>query len=124
VKLHLSRNPALNTVTSYGPGYVVINAVRYEQSLVVLPDRVVPDWNVPKLDALASQDIVRIAALKPELVLLGTGGRLHFPDPGLLACLGAAGIGTEVMDTAAACRTYNILAAEGRRVAAALIIAA
>jgi uncharacterized protein len=124
VKLHLSRNPTLNSVTSYGRGYVAVNGVRHEHSLVVLPDRILADWNVPNLEALSPDDVFTLAALKPELVLLGTGDQLCFPDSRLLSALGVAGIGAEIMDTAAACRTYNILAAEGRNVAAALIIAA
>lgn len=122
MKLHLSRNTTLNSVTSYGRGYVAINGVRHERSLVVLPDRIVADWNVPDLESLTPADISAVAALKPELVLLGTGDQLRFPDFSLLAAFAATGIGAEIMDTAAACRTYNILAAEGRTVAAALII--
>jgi uncharacterized protein len=122
VKLHLSRNATLNSVTAYGPGYVAINGVRHERSLIILPDKIVADWNVPDLESLRPANISALAALNPELVLLGTGDRLRFPESGLLAALGFAGIGAEIMDTAAACRTYNILAAEGRTVAAALII--
>jgi len=87
-----------------------------------MPDRILADWNVRDIESLARRDIEELALLKPELVLLGTGDRLHFPAPGLLASLAAARIGAEVMDTRAACRTYNILAEEGRNVAAALII--
>ena len=87
-----------------------------------MPDRIMADWNVQSFESLASQDIEALAALKPELVLIGTGDRLRFPDPRLLASLASARIGAEVMDTRAACRTYNILAEEGRNVAAALII--
>jgi len=87
-----------------------------------MPDRIVSDWNVRDLDSLAQQDIAALASLNPELVLLGTGERLRFPGQRLLAILATARIGAEVMDTQAACRTYNILAEEGRHVAAALII--
>jgi uncharacterized protein len=92
--------------------------------MVVLPDRVVTDWNVPTLESLTPENIAVLVELKPELVLLGTGELLRFPDPKLLAGLMVEGIGAEVMDTQAACRTYNILAGEGRNVAAALIIPA
>jgi uncharacterized protein len=122
LKLHLSPNSIRNTFTAYGPGYVAVNGVRYESSLVVMPDRIVADWNVPNLESLAPRDIEALALLKPELVLIGTGEELRFPPAGLLANLAGARIGTEVMDTRAACRTYNILAEEGRHVAAALII--
>jgi uncharacterized protein len=89
-----------------------------------MPDRIAEDWNVESLDLLAREDIKALVSLKPELVLLGTGDTLRFPDPRLLEDLMAARIGAEVMDTRAACRTYNILAEEGRNVAAALIIPA
>lgn len=111
-----------NAFTAYGQGYVAVNGVRYQSSLVVLPDRIVEDWNVQDFASLAQSDLGALASLKPELVLLGTGDLLRFPDSKLLASLAAAGIGAEIMDTRAACRTYNILAEEGRNVAAALII--
>ena len=124
MKLHLSQHSRRNAFTAYGDGYVAVNGVRYESSLVVLPDRIVQDWNVPTLEALTLDNIGALALLKPELVLFGTGDLLRFPDARLLARLAAAGIGAEIMDTRAACRTYNILAEEGRNVAAALIIPA
>ena len=99
-----------------------MNGERYERSLIVMPDRIMADWNVPNLDSLTQHDIGALALLMPELVLLGTGEILRFPDPRLLASLFSAAIGAEMMDTRAACRTYNILAEEGRNVAAALII--
>jgi uncharacterized protein len=99
-----------------------VNGERYERSLIVMPDRIVADWDVPSLDSLTQHNIEALAVLKPELVLLGTGEILRFPDSRLLATLFSAAIGAETMDTRAACRTYNILAEEGRNVAAALII--
>lgn len=122
MKLHLSQNSVRNTFTAYGPGYVAVNGVRYVSSLVVLPTRIVADWDVRDIALLARQDIDALALLNPELVLLGTGERMRFPAANLLAGLAAKRIGSEVMDTRAACRTYNILAEEGRNVAAALII--
>jgi uncharacterized protein len=124
VKLHLSGNSSRNTFTAYGKGYVAVNGVRYESSLVVLPDRLIDRWDVGSVDTLTQDDVGELAELKPELVLLGTGESLHFPSSELLTVLLSAGIGTEVMDTYAACRTYNILAQEGRNVAAALVIPA
>lgn len=124
MKLHLSENSRRNTFTAYGTGYVAVNGVRYESSLVVLPDKVIDDWDVASIEALTQDSVAELARLKPELVLLGTGDSLQFPDSSLLTILLAAGIGTEVMDTRAACRTYNILAQEGRNVAAALVIPA
>lgn len=103
---------------------MAVNGVRYETSLIVMPDRIAEAWNVRSIELLVQDNIEPLAALKPELVLLGTGDVLRFPDPRLLVSLTQAGIGAEVMDTRAACRTYNILAEEGRNVAAALIIPA
>lgn len=124
MKLHLSQSASRNSVTAYGRGYVAVNGERYERSLIVMPDRIMADWNVPSLDSLTHDNIGALALLKPELVLLGTGQILRFPDPRLLASLFSAAIGAEMMDTRAACRTYNFLADEGRNVAAALIIEA
>jgi uncharacterized protein len=124
VKLHLSENSRRNTFTAYGKGYVAVNGVRYESSLVVLPDKVIDHWDVASVETLTQDSVGKLVNLKPELVLFGTGDSLHFPDPRLLTILLTAGIGTEVMDTHAACRTYNILAQEGRNVAAALVIPA
>ncbi len=122
MKLHLDRNAGQNAFTGYGTGYVMVNNLRYERSLVVLPDRLVEDWGVAAPEAMTVAHMEGLAALAPEVLLLGTGARLVFPEPALLAPLAAAGIGLEVMDTSAACRTYNILMAEGRRVAAAIIL--
>ena len=122
MKLHLSHSPGQNAFTAYGEGYVAVNGTEYRHSLVVLPDRVVDDWSVPDPAALTLESMEALAALEVEIVLLGTGPRLVFPPAKLLAPIAAARVGLEVMDTQAACRTYNILMAEGRRVAAAIIL--
>ena len=122
MKLHASAPSRVNAFTGYGDGYVLLNGVRREASVIVLPGRIV-DWEVASFAALAEEDFARLAELKPEVVLLGTGARLRFPHPRLSAPLARAGIGLEVMDLQAACRTYNILAAEERIVAAALLFA-
>ena len=100
----------------------MVNAVRYERSLLVLPDRPVETWDVAGVDALRENDLALLGGLGVEIVLLGTGEKLHFLHPRLLQPLARAGVGVEVMDTRAACRTYNVLLAEGRKVAAALIL--
>ena len=82
------------------------------------------DWAPARFDALALEHFALLAALEVEVVLLGTGARQRFPAPGLTEPLRAARVGLEVMDVAAACRTYNILLAEERRVAAALLLEA
>ena len=111
-----------NTFTGYGEGHVVVNGKRHASSLVVSGDRLVTDWPAASVESLSADHLAAIVELKPEIVLLGTGARFTFPDPALLAPLHQAGIGVEVMDTPAACRTYNILLAEGRNVVAALIV--
>jgi uncharacterized protein len=122
MKFHLAESTNQNAFTGYGDGYVMVNRVRFERSLVVAPDRLVEDWPVPTLEALTPERVEFLAGLGAEVVLLGTGPRLTFPDPRLLAPLSAARVGIEVMDTNAACRTYNILMSEGRKVVAALIL--
>jgi len=120
VKLHASAPTHLHHFTAYGAGYVMVNGERHTASVLVLPERIEP-WPVAGFAALAEAHFARIAELKPEVVLLGTGSRLRFPDPRLLLPLARARIGFEVMDLQAACRTYNILMAEGRNVLAALL---
>jgi uncharacterized protein len=122
VKLHASRPLALNTITGYGEGYVMVNGQRRDSSVVVMPDRV-ERWNAEAFDSLSPEDFAFLGNLGVEIVLLGTGPRQRFPHPRLTAALTQAGIGVEVMDLQAACRTYNILVAEERKVAAALLFA-
>jgi len=122
VKLHASRPSGVNTITGYGEGYVMVNGERRSSSLVVLPDRL-EHWAVRAFDALTAEDFLFLRSLNAEIVLLGTGPRQRFPHPRLTAALAQAGIGLEVMDVHAACRTYNILVAEERKVAAALLFA-
>lgn len=122
MKLHLSSAPGLNLIAAYGEGFVQIRDQRHQASLVVMPETILTDWPVVAFDRLAPDSFTPILDLQPELVILGTGSRHRFPRPALYQLLIAAGIGLEHMDTGAACRTYNILAAEGRKVAAALIL--
>lgn len=122
MKLHLQNSGTANSIRAYTPGEVRINEERYVRSLIVTPTQLMPDWGPANFAALATEHFEAIARLQPELVLLGTGARLSFPRPALTLALMQAGIGIEVMDTAAACRTYNILMGEGRTVAAALIL--
>ena len=121
MKLHLSRNSDINAFTGYGEGYVMVNQTRYERSLVVLRERVLSDWRPAGFDTLEAADFAELAAMAPEIVLLGTGSRLRFPRPELTRALHEARIGLEVMDLRAACRTFNMLIAENRMAVAALI---
>lgn len=121
MKLHLSTG-AGNIFTGYGPGYVEINKERYAANLVVMPERVVTNWVPAGFNALTCEDFKALLEWQPEIVLLGTGSSIRFPHPRLTADLTGARIGVDVMDFQAACRTYNVLTAEGRRVMAALIL--
>jgi len=120
VKLHVSSAGTLNIFTAYGDDYVAVNGARHEKSLLVLPEQVVA-WEAASFDALAPGDFEALAAMGLEVVLLGTGPRLRFPHPSVTQALTNARIGLEVMDLKAACRTYNVLVAEHRKVAAALL---
>jgi len=122
VKLHLSNAEGSNTFTGYGDGWIAVNGIRHTTNVAVLPGQLLPDWTQATFDTLTIDDFARLAALAPEILLLGTGPTLRFPPQELLQPLVAAQIGLEVMDTRAACRTYNILVAEGRHVAAAILI--
>jgi len=120
LKLHASGLTSLNTFTGYGSGFVMVNNVRHEENLIVLPEDL-RLWGAQSFAGLKADDFAEIAGLRPEVVLLGTGDKLRFPHPHLTQALAAARVGLEVMDVQAACRTYNILMAEERKVAAALL---
>lgn len=124
VKLHLDTETGMYAVTGYGEGYVLINGERHEGSLIVQPNRVHVGWGSGGLAALTVAEFETLRDLRPHIVLLGTGVTQRFPPVALLRPLIEAHIGFEIMDTPAACRTYNILMGEGRNVAAALLIAA
>ncbi len=121
MKLHLDRFEGLNAFTGYGDGYVSINGRDVATGVVVFPDRLIEPWDVPEVTALTETTLDFLAAMPLEIVLLGTGPTMQFVHPRFYRALSAARIGVEVMGTPAACRTYNILLAEGRKVAAALI---
>jgi len=121
LKLHADAPTSLNTVTGYGPGFIEVNKTRHPGNLLLMPDAPARPWQATGFGSLRAEDFDSIVALRPEVVLLGTGRRQRFPDPRLTAALARAGVGLEVMDTAAACRTYNILMSEGRRVLAAFL---
>ncbi|MEJ2653332.1 MAG: Mth938-like domain-containing protein [Gammaproteobacteria bacterium] len=122
MKLSLDISTGSNVVRGYDRGQVVVNAEVIRQSVVLLPERLIRDWPPQRFEDLHEEHIASLAALEPEIILLGTGPRLRFPDAALMRPTLGRRIGVEVMDTAAACRTFNILSAEGRRVAAALLM--
>jgi len=121
MKLHLAASDSRNLFSGYGEGYVAIHGKHYEHNLIVLVDRII-DWEVARFADLDEGTFARLADLSLEILVLGTGSRLRFPRPSATKCLYAARTALEVMDTHAACRTYNILLAEDRRVGAALLV--
>ncbi len=121
MKLQLAQTEGWNTFTAYGDGYVSVNAVRHTDNLVVLPYRLIEGWTNSGFDTLAHADFAFLASLDTEIILLGTGDLLRFPQPELLQPLMQARKGIEVMDIRAVCRTFNVLAGEKRKVAAALL---
>jgi len=121
MKFHLNAAEG-NVFTGHGADYVRLGVVEYRENILVTPDRIITGFAPGGFDALTEADFAAMAALEPVVALLGTGATLRFPHPRLARALTDAGIGLEVMDTPAACRTFNILAAEGRKVAAAVLI--
>lgn len=121
MKFTLSTGDAGNFFSGYGDGWVEINGVRHSGSLVVDVVQPVRPW-VADFAALDEQAFASLLDWKPEIIVFGSGAAFRFPHPGLTRALVAARVGMEVMDTPAACRTFNVLAGEGRRVLAAILL--
>lgn len=115
-------NSRLNVVRAYGPGQITVNDATYRASLIVTPNRIIDDWPPQAFVELKVDHFETIMACNPELVILGTGRRLQFPHAAVTRLLIEAHVGLDVMDTGAACRTYNVLMSEDRRVVAALLM--
>ena len=122
MKLHHSNQDGMNIIKAYTENTVTINEETYTQSIVVQANYLEPAWQPQNIDELNNAAIRELAKLDTEIILLGTGQRQHFPDRQLFVPLYDRSIGIEVMDTPAACRTYNILLEEGRTVTAALLL--
>lgn len=122
MKLHSTPTQHYQTVTAYDDSGVEINAVRFAHSLIVMPEIAPVTWSPTSFDALSAEHFDQVNALQPDVVILGTGKRQRFIHPRLVTMLTARRVGVECMDNQAACRTYNILMTEGRRVALALVI--
>lgn len=123
MKLQPDRIEGANVISGLTADSVSVNGETYEHSIVVPWQGDIGPWGSAGFDALTVDDFDRLAALKPELVIFGSGKRLRFVAPALLRTLMAQRIGIETMDTSAACRTYNVLAGESRKVVAALLLA-
>ena len=110
-----------NAISRHGPGGVIVGGIEFRHSVIVPWRGTVQAWDPARFEALAAEHFEPLAAMKPELVLFGSGTRLRFPHPSLVRPLIERRIGVETMDSAAACRTYNVLLGEGRAVIAALL---
>lgn len=110
-----------NRIDSYQNGIIIINGESYSSSVIVTPDKVISEWGPDNHNDLASQHIIQITSLNPEIIIIGTGQHTIQLDHVLLIPMLDAGIGYEIMDTGAACRCYNLLMGEGRKVATGLL---
>lgn len=122
MKLHLTTAENNYLITGYAKSYVEVNKQRYTQNLVIMSDKLILDWPATDFANLTEAHFAQILAIKPEVVLLGTGEKHQFLHPKIIQKLTQNNIPLECMTTAAACRTYNILMSEGRNVAAALLV--
>lgn len=112
----------VQSITGYGPGWISVDGERIQHSVVVSSAGARLPWQCDRFGDLTAQHFALLAGLGVELVIFGSGERIRFPPPAWLAPLIAQRVGLETMDTKAACRTYNILSGEGRKVAAALLM--
>jgi uncharacterized protein len=121
VKLQAERIEGTNAIARHSLDGVIVNGAEHRHSVIVPWQGAVLPWQVASFEALTEAHFEALAAMKPELVIFGSGARIRFPKPALLRPLMALRVGIETMDTPAACRTYNVLLAEGRSVVAALL---
>lgn len=111
-----------NFIRGFAGGKILIGNETISEPVIVTVDRIISDWSPPAIDQLALADFQRILELEPDVILLGTGERQYLPPMTLTSAILNLGVGIEIMNTAAACRTFNVLASEYRRVAAALFV--
>lgn len=122
MQINLDPNHGKYTIRSYQPGEIIVNTHVFHQSLLLSTDELVENWLPPTFNELNLEHLQKILEYSPEIVLLGSGAQQHFPSTQLLTPFYERHIGIEIMDTGAACRTYNVLMSEGRNVVAALLI--
>ncbi|MGH8401647.1 MAG: Mth938-like domain-containing protein [Gammaproteobacteria bacterium] len=109
-------------IRAYAPGRINVNDVLISHSFILSPDRLLEDWAPQQHGEITLGSLQAALELKPEILIIGTGSTLHFPEASIMADIQGRGIGLEVLDTAAACRTYNVLVSENRNVVAALLM--
>jgi len=123
MKIHLLGDDSPgNVIRGHDATSVTIGESTYTSSLIVSPTHLITDWEPETAKSLTAENLALLVGLNPELILIGTGARQHFPSTEILRSIITDNIGYEIMDTGAACRTYNILVAEGRAVVAGLIL--
>ena len=124
MKLMQDTGPTGYTIISCADDHLRINDQLVRSSCIVSAQSLITDWPPAQLDDLTAEHVAMLAEINPEVILIGVGSRIRFPSPEVTRPLVERGIGFEVMDTAAACRTYNLLMGDGRKVVAGLILAA
>ena len=122
MKFQLDAPGGLNFVRGYAPGRLRVGELTHTSSVILTATAVIEHWRPASVQDLTAADLEPVLGLAPEVVLLGTGAHQQFPDSRILRILYEQRIGVEIMDTSAACRTFNVLVGEGRSVAAALIV--
>jgi len=122
MKFTLHRPANVHLIRGYAADHIRIGEQVFRSTVVVTPERIITDWPPADITSMDAAHLDVLCALEPEIVLIGSGTQQRFPDHTLIARAMARGIGLEVMDTGAACRTYNVLASEDRRVLAALFL--
>jgi uncharacterized protein len=121
MKLTLDANTRVTLIRSYTNGELRVGEQVFHRSCILTPDLVIPEWRPTKVEDLQEEDLQVLFEQKPEVVLLGTGNRLEFPPVKIRGAFARAGVALETMDMGAACRTFNVLVQEERRVCAALL---
>jgi uncharacterized protein len=120
--LDLDNNQSHYQIRAYKPGMVRVNDKTITSSIIITANELIENWQPHTIQALTAESLTPVIALKPDILLIGTGANLIFPSSEIYGHIINLGIGVEIMDTSAACRTFNALTAENRKVAAALII--
>ena len=122
MKISLDDHISNNRIDAYEIGLFRVNGEQYFHSLIITSDGSIDEWSPNSVIDLATQHMDQLVQLNPEIILLGTGSYQAFPAPEILEPVYDAGVGIEIMDTGAASRSFNLLAAEGRKIAAGLML--
>ncbi len=122
MQFNLDSNFGKYQINSYQPGVITINKIEYKTSVIITPDQLITNWPPQQLSELSAQHLKKLIELNPQIVILGTGEKHSFISQQMMLPFLQQGIGFEVMNTEAACRTYNVLLAEGRNIVAALLV--